>query len=158
MKPYFCQLPIKDTIIKSLKKELIRTDWVENHGFQILKLSPMLFKSSTLFDCIIEKHGVPVIFKMEPMTWYDWHTDATRQCSINMLIDGDKSKCFFGDRKSRDIVNITELVYEPYTCYLLNTQIKHAVLNLDNTRYMLSIGFDEPNNYQDILTYCNRIS
>jgi hypothetical protein len=88
------------------------------------------------------------------MTWYDWHTDETRQCAINMLIEGTDSQTFFGNRISRDIVELTELTYEPLQYYLINTQQKHAVLNLNNTRYMLSIGFNYPNTFKNILQFC----
>lgn len=149
----FYQMLIKDDIRHLLIKEIERKDWVEKNGFSILKLSPLLFKNTKIFELILKHKGTPLIFKMNPMTWYDWHTDETRTCAINMLLSGYDSKCFFGDRKNRDIVSLTELTYQVDTYYLLNTQVKHAVLNLSNTRYLLSIGFEHPNTYEDILNY-----
>jgi len=154
MNNYFFELSVQENLLECLRKETGRTDWVNKLNFDILKLPYNFFKDSNLFELITLFNASPRIFKMDPMTWYDWHTDETRQCAINMLIDGNDSRCFFGDRQNRDIVNLTELTYKPNTYYLFNTQVKHAVLNLNNTRYLLSIGFVLPNTYEDILTYC----
>lgn len=142
-------------IVEKIKHEIfINTDWFESNGFNLLKLDRKLFLHTSLLELIVKYNGKPACILMKPMTWYDWHIDETRQCTINMLIDGTDSKCFFGDRKSRDIVNLTELHYEIGSAYLLNTQTKHAVLNLSKDRYLLSIGFDKPHTYESILNYC----
>lgn len=152
---YFYQLNTTEDIKSSLMLNISsRSDWFESNGFQILKLPRDFFKDSALENLIKDFHGIPLIFKLDPMTWYDWHIDSTRTCAINMLISGDDSQCFYGDRVSRDIVKITELKYQPNRYYLLNTKSKHAVLNLENTRYMLSIGFEYPSNYEIILNFC----
>lgn len=152
MNNYFYRLSFQDNLSSQLLTEAqTNTRWMTSHGFDILNLSPLIFRDSPLFNLIATKKGKPSILKMNPMTWYDWHTDETRRCAINMLVEGFDSQCFFGNRKDRDIVNITELKYEPHTYYLFNTQIKHAVLNLNNVRYMLSIGFNDPNTYESIL-------
>jgi hypothetical protein len=36
-----------------------------------------------------------------------------------------------------EVLNINELSYEPDYYYLLNTHLKHAVVNRNNTRYLL---------------------
>lgn len=142
-------------LVNKIKQSIeTRTDWFEANGFQMIRLDKAMFFKTSLFELVLKYNGKPVCIKMNPMTWYDWHIDETRQCTINMLIEGTNSKCFFGDRQSRDIVNLTELPYEIGSAYLLNTQIKHAVLNLANDRYLLSIGFDTPNTYSSILDYC----
>lgn len=151
----FYKLKNKDILIETLSVEIqTRSDWFESNGFQILKLPLTLFVGHRLFPLISKFNGSPLIFKLNPMTWYDWHTDEIRQCAINMLIEGTDSKTFFGNRLSRDIVELTEIVYDPLCYYLINTQQKHAVLNLNNTRYMLSIGFKKPNTFEDILEFC----
>jgi hypothetical protein len=129
-------------------------DWFSSNGFDILKIDKTIFKNSNLFYLIQKYNAVPLILKTLPMTWYDWHTDSTRQCAINLLLTGYNSHCFFGNRESRDLVHLTELTYEPNTYYLLNTQTKHAVLNFTETRYLLSIGFNSPASYREILKYC----
>lgn len=142
-------------LVESIKKEaVVRNDWFESNGFDLLKLDKRMFFKTSLLDLILQYNGKAFCIKMNPMTWYDWHVDETRQCTINMLLEGTDSMCFFGDRQSRDIVNLTELPYEIGSAYLLNTQVKHAVLNMSNYRYLLSIGFDKPYTYDSILNYC----
>jgi len=131
-----------------------RRDWFSSNGFDILKIDKNIFKNSNLFPVIEKFNAMPLIFKINPMTWYDWHTDSTRQCAINLLLTGYNSHCFFGDRESRDLVHLTELTYSPNTYYLLNTQTKHAVLNFTETRYLLSIGVNNPFSYREILKHC----
>jgi hypothetical protein len=151
----YYKLNVIDIFTDRLTEQAItRQDWFSSNGFDILKIDNTIFKDSNLFPIIQKFNAVPLIFKINPMTWYDWHTDSTRQCAINLLLTGFNSYCFFGDRESRDIVNLTELVYEPNTYYLLNTQSKHAVLNFSETRYVLSIGFNSSTSYQEILKYC----
>lgn len=146
---------VNHDIVDLIKKEAAnRTDWFESNGFDLLRLDNKLFFKTSLLELILKYKGNPVCINMRPMTWYDWHVDETRQCTINMLLEGHDSKCFFGDRQSRDIVNLTELPYEIGSAYLLNTQTKHAVLNLSKDRYLLSIGFDKPATYDNILNYC----
>ena len=151
----YYKLNVIDTFTDQLTEQATtRQDWFTSNGFDILKVDNTIFKDSNLFPIIQKFNAVPLIFKINPMTWYDWHTDSTRWCAINLLLTGFNSHCFFGDRESRDIVNLTELNYEPNTYYLLNTQFKHAVLNFSSTRYVLSIGFNSPISYQIILKYC----
>ena len=151
----FYKLESEDNLIDTLLLEIkSRSDWFSSNGFDILKLPAKLFQEHRLFSLISKCNGSPLIFKLNPMTWYDWHTDENRQCAINMLIDGVDSKTFFGNRVSRDIIELTELVYDPLRYYLINTQQKHAVLNLNNTRYMLSIGFDNPYTFENVLEFC----
>lgn len=151
----YYKLNLVDTFTNQLTEQSTTgRNWFSSNGFDILKIDKNFFKRSSLFPLIEEHNASPLIFKINPLTWYDWHTDSTRQCAINLLLTGFNSHCFFGDRVSRDIVNLTELTYQPNTYYLLNTQVKHAVLNLTQTRYVLSIGFNSPNSYQEILKRC----
>jgi hypothetical protein len=151
----YYELKLIDTFTGQLiEQATTRQDWFSSNGFDILKIDRSVFKDSNLFPIIQKFNAVPLIFKINPMTWYDWHTDSSRQCAINLLLTGFNSHCFFGDRESRDIVHLTELTYRPNTYYLLNTQTKHAVLNFTETRYVLSIGFNSPTSYLEILNYC----
>jgi hypothetical protein len=155
----FYKLENTDRLIDTLSKEIqSNSGWFESNGFEILNLPLHIFVETKLFPVIQQFKGTPLIFKLNPMTWYDWHTDETRQCAINMLIEGTDSQTFFGNRLSRDIVELTELTYEPFRYYLINTQQKHAVLNLNNTRYMLSIGFNKPYTFENVLGFCKDIN
>ena len=151
---HFYKLQYTDDRIDLLKSEIeSRSDWFENKGFSILRLHKHIF-SNTPVGIIIDKFkGSPVIFRLNPMTWYNWHTDTVRQCAINMLINGEDSKTFFGNKVSTDLVELTELNYESQRYYLFNTQKNHAILNLNNFRYVLSIGFNPPNTFDNILNF-----
>jgi len=157
MNDYFYQLTIQDDLLSALREESKKEGWQEKYNFPIRVLPPVFFKDSLLFKLILKFNGTPVIIKLEPMTWYNWHIDAVRQCSINMLIEGKDSQSFFGEKVNSDILALTELIYEPNIYYLLNTQKTHAVLNRHNIRYMLSIGFEYPNTYELILTECKKL-
>jgi hypothetical protein len=151
----YYKLNLVDTFTDQLMNQATtRQDWFSSNGFDILKIDKSFFKESKLFQVIDQFNATPLIFKVNPMTWYDWHIDSTRQCAINLLLTGFNSHCFFGDRENRDIVRLTELTYEPNRYYLLNTQMKHAVLNFSETRYALSIGFNSPFTYRAILKTC----
>jgi hypothetical protein len=151
----YYKLNLVDTVSDQLVGQATtRQDWFSSNGFNILKIDKTMFRESSLFSVMLKFNASPLLFKINPMTWYDWHTDSTRQCAINLLLTGYNSHCFFGNRENRDLVQLTELTYEPNTYYLLNTQTKHAVLNFTETRYLLSIGFNSPASYQEILKYC----
>lgn len=129
------------------------------HGFDLLDLPVSLFKDeSKLFSMIEEFDGSPLIIKMNPMTFYNWHTDIGRNCAVNMLIENVESHCIFTekiDANSRSSRSIVELVYKPLKYYLFNTQIEHSVLNFKKPRYLLSITFKEKN-YNELLDYCKK--
>jgi hypothetical protein len=157
MEPYFYKLNALDNLA-FIKDEITKKSdqWVRRFNFDVLQISPYKFVNHSLFELIIKFKGKPVILKTDPMYWYNWHTDSIRKFSINSFIDGPDSRCFFGETEDTDsvLVKLTELVYEPGRYYLFNTQASHAVLNGNNTRYILSIGFIDPYTYQDALAYC----
>ena len=130
------------------------TNWHESHGFQVVKVPPYIVDTLPIAPVLIKFNALAVILKMDPMTWYDWHIDARRVCTINSLLDGSNSKCFYGNRLSRDIVELDELVYTPGEFCLLDTTKEHAVLNLENTRYVLSIGMAAPYSFDEVKNFC----
>lgn len=153
MNNIYFEIPFEENILPILKTHLLKVnEWKTVNNLILSKVPIFLFKESKLLKLIIKFNGNPIIFKLDPMTWYDWHTDESRKCAINMFIEGEHSYCFFGERKNRDIVKISELKYEKNKYYLFNTQKKHAILNLNNERYVLSIGFDHYT-FDDIMSY-----
>jgi len=84
----------------------------------------------------------PGIFKMDPMNYYTFHTDASRHVAVNMLLEGPNSYTMFGEKTiSAEVTKVEQLVYEESSYYIFNTAKPHAVLNLsDKTRYLLTIG------------------
>ena len=86
-------------------------------------------------------------FKNEPMSYYDWHADIKRNCGINFLLNdvGNALTLYMteGDvRLNGTIVNVVPKLYRPV---LLDTTVRHCVLNYSNeTRYLVSIGLHDP--------------
>lgn len=90
------------------------------------------------------------ILRMEPDTYYDWHVDTNRGVSLNMMLSPGHSHCLFRVKSEGKTGSFDELVYEPDTMYLLNTQIHHSVYNFNDVRYMFSIEFSEN---KDLLSF-----
>ena len=89
------------------------------------------------------------ILRINADTVYNWHVDHNRGVSLNMFISGSNSHCLFTDSEPPssehyEMLNkVEELVYEPKRYYLLNTQATHCVINLNRSRFMFSLEFDE---------------
>lgn len=138
---------------KIFKFSLSSKVWHKNNGFDILKIPNFLIELDSTLSYFVKKfNGIPTVFKMIPNTFYKFHVDEKRKCSINLLLSGYNSNCYFGElSESEEIIkNITELKYELDYYYIFNTQQKHAVLNHNNYRYLLSVGFNEYT-YDDIV-------
>lgn len=95
------------------------------------------------------------LLKSDEMSVYCWHTDTSRKCSINLLLNAhETSYTLFGTPKqgTLDYLDIKRLKYEQNYFYLFDTQTPHMVVNLDpNPRYLLSIGISVP--YQMVLKW-----
>lgn len=85
------------------------------------------------------------IIKLEPNTFYNWHTDARRKVSVNMLLGQTHSHTLFCLNFGDILGKFEEIKYEPNTCYLFNNTIHHTVINFDNPRYLFSLEFDNKN-------------
>jgi hypothetical protein len=142
--------PSKD----KLKECISNVDWFKKENFDLANLNNIILLDNTkLLKTVTKFRGNACIIKMNPMTWYNWHTDVIRKAAINFLIEGYDSKCFFGKQQDSNNFNLTELPYQMDCMYLFNVQRNHAVLNLSETRYLLSIGFNY-HSYEEILEYC----
>jgi hypothetical protein len=128
--------------------------WFSSNGFDILKI-PNNLLDTTLLTIKFKFNGSAIVFKMNPNTFYRFHTDEHRQCAINLLLTEVDSNCYFGDQTDNEevIENVTELKYESDRYYLLNTRKKHAVRNGNNVRYLLSMGFNNYD-YETVKRYC----
>jgi hypothetical protein len=144
--------------IKQQLLDLVQTDRSEfdSNGFKIIMVPDKIIMADRVLARLkLKFKGQAIIFHMQPNTFYRFHTDQTRKCAINMLISGETSHCYYGDETSSEEVidNVSELKYQDSRYYLLNTQLKHAVLNFNNHRYMLSLGFKDFD-YTTIKNYC----
>jgi hypothetical protein len=95
------------------------------------------------------------IFKMPSWVYYNLHTDAYRPCAINMLLNDISDSVSFFETASFRIgqIAIQELKYETDCLYLFNTQIKHAVLNKNEDRYVLSIAMNGIGDFEKSLNF-----
>jgi hypothetical protein len=114
-----------------------------------------LFRTDPVINRLLEEFDPkPVILTMEPNSFYNWHDDPNRTCSINMLITGDDSICMFGTSRPGGYFKINELSYTPGHFYILNTKEQHAVYNRTGPRAVLSLGFKLPHAYNDLVNFC----
>lgn len=107
---------------------------------------------------VIEKFEIDIvkkitIFRLDPYTCYNWHTDGIRSCAINMQLTafGD-SLTMFGERHHNAMMytNTTELKYLPNRYFLFNTGIPHIIHNFSQTRYLLSLGIPKKFTYEEV--------
>lgn len=155
---YFYEIKTKVNFENNLKTIISNSKNVKNYrnGFNVIKLNLNIFSSyDALLKLIIKFKIRPVIIEMKPMTFYKFHIDEHRTACLNLLIDGVDSQTFFGiNTEQVEVTSLIELIYKPNTFYILNTQKKHAVLNRNNFRYVLSLGIYKPFSYEEILNYC----
>jgi hypothetical protein len=138
------------------------TEWVypepEIPGEKTIRIvhSPSdFYKTKLCYDLFKEFGTVKTeYFKNEPMSYYDWHQDIKRNCGINFLlndvVDALTLYMFKGTvRLNGTIENVRPKLYRPV---LLDTTIRHCVINYSNTtRYILSIGLhDEAVTFADV--------
>ena len=85
------------------------------------------------------------IHKMEPNTYYVFHTDSGRGASINMMLSaGSDGVSYFKVGEEHSLLyNLVPLVYEPDTFYLFNSQVPHGVICGESDRYLLSISLGD---------------
>lgn len=132
------------------------TNWIRKNGFDIAIVSKHLIENDNVVSKLSQQFkSVPVIFRMPSWQFYRFHTDQVRSCALNMLLEGNDSQTYYGTpTDDEELTNITELIYEYNTYYLLNTHVKHAVVNRNNIRYMFSMGFNDPLTYDNIKEFC----
>ena len=136
--------------------------WFMRTGFDMFGVPSKLLEPSPLVDLIHRFKAKPVILRVAPWTFYNFHVDTKRQCAINSLLTGYDSNCYFGSEVHRNekLVNeleeISPLDYQPGACYVFNTRHRHGVINRTETRLTFSIGFDY-NSYEEVLAYCQQI-
>jgi hypothetical protein len=129
--------------------------WFNSNGFDVLKFPKHLLLQDQSCAVIFDKFDcATAILRMKPNTFYKPHTDHTRGAAINLLLSGTKSNTFFVHKSYEPrILDVECLDYEQDHLYLLNVQQEHAVLNKDNVRYVLSIGFSN-SSFEQILECC----
>lgn len=128
----FHQLP--DFLSTDQKKELIEIatkaeDWIVHKSSKSGKISPLHFIKIdyTLYDKQV------LLMMMKPNTTQDWHTDMKGRNAVliyPLAPDEDYAHCEFENGS----VNFPAII---------NTQMKHRVMNNNNTRVNLQVAFEE---------------
>ena len=97
-----------------------------------------------------------------PMSYYDWHIDMRRQCSINWLLKNTEGKAYYrknanGDRGSKSITyHLTRVEYTLYKPTILDVTKEHCVINdNDQERIIFSMSVDAP--FQEVYTYLSSL-
>lgn len=136
------------------------SDWISRFSFNILPLFPrlpLLMQNRAIRSLVEEYNAQPIVIRIDPMKFYRFHVDDHRGAALNILLEGTDCQTYFGDPDADPyMIDIEELPYEPNSMYLLNTQAKHAVVNRNNHRYALSIGFNSPLTYEQVKDFCIR--
>ena len=142
------QLNVSSNIIDNLKKKIETTtedQWRNTLEQELILLTIDDFSPDPAIRQLITDIGNDnrlAIYRFFGKECYNWHIDAIRESSINMLITGFDSMCIFGNpAKNRRFTDIVRLQHKPAQYYIMDVKKMHTVYNFgDETRHVLSIG------------------
>jgi hypothetical protein len=145
---YYKQLNVSSNITDNLKKKIETTreeQWKITLEQEMIKLTIDDFSPDPAIKQLITDIGNDnrlAIYRFFGKECYNWHIDAIRDSSINMLLTGFDSMCIFGNpAKNRRFTNIVRLQHKPAQYYIMDVKKMHTVYNFgDETRYILSVG------------------
>lgn len=98
-----------------------------------------------------------------PMSYYDWHIDMRRQCSINWLLKNTGGRTFY--RKNLNVLKgnksityrLTRVEYTLYQPTILDVTKEHCVINdNDEERIIFSMSVDAP--YEEVYNYLSNLN
>jgi hypothetical protein len=141
---YF-KIPSRSVIAKELLEfAATAQNWQDYYNFKAIQVpTEMVAKDLFLMDLLRKHPFVAGIVQLSPYVCYDWHTDTRRGVGVNMLLTPEvKSHCLFTNAEGAQF-SFEELVYEPDTYYLFNTQVRHTVINFYEPRYLFTVEFAE---------------
>ena len=139
----YYKIPSRSVISKELLEfAATAQNWQDYYNFKAIQVPvEMLSKDSFLVDLFRKHSFVAGIVQLSPYVCYDWHIDSRRGVGVNMLLTPEiKSHCLFTSTEGAQFP-FEELVYEPDTYYLFNTQVRHTVINFYEPRYLFTIEF-----------------
>ena len=150
MNKFFYELPLDSYYEPKLVKIIHskKTDWIKYFNFDATLVFPDILTRDPFYNWLFRNHLFKAgILRLPPHTIYNWHKDSNRGVCVNYLINHNSNNdhCFFRD-KQEVAHTITELYYTPGTRFLFNNQEEHMVINLDTTRYLLTVEFIEDKN------------
>jgi hypothetical protein len=141
----YYEIPSRSVITKELLEfAATAQNWQDYYNFKAIQVPvEMLSKDPFLVDLSHKHPFVAGIVQLSPYVCYDWHRDTRRGVGVNMLLTPQvKSNCLFAQDEGVQF-GFEELVYEPNTYYLFNTQTRHTVINFAEPRYLFTIEFIE---------------
>lgn len=131
--------------------------WQQHNSFDLARPPISLIKQDPLVSQLLTGFNAdPAVIRMEPQRFYRPHRDQRRTVAVNLLLTPGNSLSFWLDDPldtCPDQSHITRLDYAPHCYYLYNTEITHAVINLDQPRLLLSMGFYSPVTWQILSDY-----
>ena len=154
----FYKLKNKTDLVDKLKRFIANptVTWYSKNAFEVAVVPRFIIESDKVICALIDEFKAqPAILKMNPMVFYRFHVDEFRNAALNLLVDGWDSETFYGEPTSNEeLMQITQLHYEPNCMYLLNTSIPHCVINKQNQRFVFSLGFNSPLTYDLVANFC----
>jgi hypothetical protein len=139
----YYKIPNRSVITKELLEfAATAQNWQDYYNFKAIQVPvEMLSKDPFLVDLFRKHSFVAGIVQLSPYVCYDWHMDTRRGVGVNMLLTPEvKSHCLFTSTEGAQFP-FEELVYEPDTYYLFNTQVRHTVINFYEPRYLFTLEF-----------------
>jgi len=129
-------------------------EYKEYYGFNVLIVPEQLIDNDKQLAALRKRYPFSAgITKMEPNTVYNWHKDTNRSGTINMMLWNEESHCLFTQDAGARVSQVEELIYEPATYYIFNTQTSHMVVNLDGDRYMFTLEFVDNVTYENLVDF-----
>lgn len=150
-----------------LPKEIIADGLSDGFEYTV---SPYAYaKRAALFHetefCKLLKHRFGTIgakyLKNAPNSFYDWHTDKIRNCSLNWIIKASSgAKTFYRDKNHNKFFwNLEEVIYNVSCPTLLDTTQEHCVFNNSpDERTILSVSILDGQSYQDVLEFLQTLN
>jgi hypothetical protein len=139
----YYKIPSRSVITKELLGfAATAQNWQDYYNFKAIQVPIEMLSKDPFLVALFHKHPfVAGIVQLSPYVCYDWHIDSRRGVGVNMLLTPEiKSHCLFTNTEGVQFP-FEELVYEPDTYYLFNTQVRHAVINFYEPRYLFTIEF-----------------
>jgi hypothetical protein len=152
----FREVSVKSTILEQVQAVVEDTSpWGLYYNFIVKSIPKIVIEQDSFLKKLHAKFPfTPYVFKVLPNSFYNWHLDSKRGCSVNMLLSTDTdSHCLFSIDNTNITFKFVELQYEKHKYYAFNTQEPHCVINLGNPRYLFSIEFEEQITYKELVTW-----
>jgi hypothetical protein len=136
----------------------------ELNKFPRLYWANSTFNETNFFKQVNEKFGDCYVkyYLNPPDSFYDWHVDQNRYCTINWIVKTNKEASTLyrepieGANEGRDPIffHVNELKYRNHKPTLLNATHEHCVVNnFPDTRIILSMSLFKPTRYEDVIIF-----